>query len=456
MSPDLTTYAAFGTLAALWSQIRGFIERIRSLFIVRFTVAGDVGIAVSNYLWRHGRVFEWGDRFITSANTWVRPLERVADVAIERAPTQPLLVWINGRPLMFHCPSSRDNNMPFHTDLVTISSLRGCLDIRALTQAALDFARAQHSTQGNRFHVRRIGGRRHSYGGNLASRSTVGGAADSAPPSSPPGNSGIRQDMRFLHWSWEQLGTPNPDKPFAAMALCPEGESAAADFRRWLSLKPWYTARGIPWRRGHLYYGPPGTGKTSLARALAQEAGIPVFAYDLSTLDNEQFIDAWLRMQEETPCMALIEDIDGCFHGRQNVLSAGEHRDTLTFDCLLNALGGIQTAAGVFIVITTNAPDTLDPALGRPTTVEQASRLPTGSGTPETGNSSTTTRPGRIDRAFCLQLPAPAQRLDILTRICDSVSEETDAAHVAITDGMSAAQVTEYAITHALKATWKD
>jgi len=427
MTSDFTLIAGLAGLTAIWTQVRGLLDRVRSSFIIRATLHGEIATLVSNHLYAHGRVINWGDRYIRSSSAWVRPLERVAEVAFEHPPLQPLLVWLNHRPLMFHCPREMRNggaSTPELNDLLVLTSLRGCLDVTALTRAALETARTRQS-EGKRYFVRRVAGRRESRdssGASLSGRSvpqTVGGEA-------------IRPGMRFLHWLDGEIGAPLPESPFATMALCAQGEEARADFQRWLTLKKWYQERGIPWRRGHLYHGPPGTGKTSMARALAQQADMPVFAYDLSTLDNEQFSEAWQNMQEHTPCIALIEDIDGTFQGRQNVLNS-ERRETLTFDCLLGALGGIQTCDGVFVIITTNKPETLDAALGRPD-----------------ANGTGTTRPGRIDAAYCLSLPGAAQREHILRRICGECSAEV----LHETEGLTAAQVTEHAISAALRTTW--
>jgi len=428
---DIPSIAFIATIAAFWGQIRGIIDRIKSIFIIRFTLHGEVAESVANYIWRNGKVLQWGDRYIRSASAWVRPLERMAEVAFEHAPIQPLLAWVDGRPVSFVCPrengfGGKEQAIPQNFNVLTISSLRWCLDIKKLTKSAIDATLARQTTGGNRYRVRRVSGRRNS---GYAEKSIDQGATAPAPISSNQ----ITPDMRLLHWFEQDIGSPQPDQPFAAVALCHQQTLCVSDFRRWLSLKKWYSQRGIPWRRGHLYYGPPGTGKTTIARALAQESDMPVFAYDLSTLDNEQFCEAWQEMQHHTPCMALIEDIDGCFHGRKNIL-ANDKRDTLTFDCLLNALGGIQTCDGVFIVITTNKPELLDDALGKPS-----------------GQGSGTTRPGRIDAGFCFQAPAIEQRAHILQRIMGS----SDEIHIAASEGMTAAQVTEYAIEKALQETWK-
>lgn len=430
MTNDVTFLAAIAGVAAVWSQIRGFLDRVRSLFITQVKLNGEIAELMTCYIYEHGRVINWGDRFICSGSTWVRPLDRVTEVVYERAPSQPLIVWLHGSLLMFHCPSQSYNgiesNLPESVQILVLTALRGCLDVKAITRSALDSAYKRQST-GRRYFVRRVSGKRSRGNGTEESY----GSKDPLPPSS---GEGIKQGMRFLHWQSEDIGAPQPKKPFDAMALCIEGAAARKDFTRWLTLKKWYKERDIPWRRGHLYYGPPGTGKTSLARALAQEADMPVFAYDLSTLDNEQFSEAWQNMQEHTPCMALIEDIDGTFQGRSNVRS-GEHVDVLTFDCLLNAIGGIQTCDGVFIVVTTNKPDTLDDALGKP----------------QNGNNRTT-RPGRIDAGYCLEMPSDSQRIRILQRIMGA--ENVEKPHIEDTDHMTAAQVTEYAITKALEKTW--
>lgn len=426
---DLTALAGFAGITALWSQIRALFQRIRALFITRVTLSGEVRLAVFDYLLTQGKVINWGDMNISSASTWVRPLDRVAEVAFETSPSQPRLCYIDGRLILFHAPTSPGN--PNYPDsLVTLTGLRWQIKATDLIDRALKSAVTRQTT-GNRYYVRRIGGH-NNRGGSEPLR------GNSTYPTSPPTEANqLRPSQKLLHWQPTDIGAPQPAEPFAAMSLCAQGMAAKADFDRWLGLKTWYQARGIPWRRGHLYYGPPGTGKTSIARALAQAADLPVFAFDLSSLDNERFLDAWQDMQERTPCMALIEDIDGTFDRRVNVAAAGDRREVLTFDCLLNAMGGIQTCDGVFIVLTTNHPEKLDEALGKPAFDGKGS-----------------TRPGRIDATFSLDLPNGDQRREILRRIIGP--EHTTDDDVQKTKGHTAAQVTEYAIQTALRQQWQD
>jgi SpoVK/Ycf46/Vps4 family AAA+-type ATPase len=166
----------------------------------------------------------------------------------------------------------------------------------------------------------------------------------------------------------------------------------------WRKSETWYRDRGIPWRRGWLLHGSPGTGKTSLARAVAEELDLPVYAFDLSSLANDELRTAWSNILRDVPCMALIEDIDGVFDGRRNV---SRRPDSLSFDTLLNCIDGVERSSGVFLVITTNRVQAVDPAIGA-----QDSAAHGGS-----------TRPGRIDRV--IELGAPD--VEGLLRICRRV-----------------------------------
>lgn len=433
MTPDFTLFAAFGALAALWSQFRALLDRLRGCFIQRTAVEGRVGTALQDYLFAQARCFRWGDTSIQSRNVWVRPREKRMEVAFEKAPISPVVTLWQRRLFIFQAPrhSEVSGGMTASDCFISVWHLRGTLDVKSLIREALDWVSRQETT-GRRYRVYNISGQR-SFGRGMGhgseSNQTHGGGYGSPVPISENERHGIR----FLHYTQDDIGEPRPTDPYNSYVLSTETRACRQDFMRWTQLKPWYQQRGIPWRRGHLLYGPPGTGKTALVRALAQEADFPVFAYDLSTLDNDELRSRWQDMQQSAPCIALIEDIDGVFHGRTNVLSEKEGmRSSLTFDCLLNVLGGIQTADGIFTFITTNQPETLDAAIGIPAA------------------DGTTSRPGRCDRAFLIPLPCEETRTRIINRICDTCTP----ADLAATDLMTASQVTEYAILHALGQTW--
>ncbi|MEM1062852.1 MAG: hypothetical protein AAGJ97_11055, partial [Planctomycetota bacterium] len=112
----------------------------------------------------------------------------------------------------------------------------------------------------------------------------------------------------------------------------------------------------------------------------------------------------------------------------------GKHgaRDVgLTFDCLLNELDGVRRADGLLLVVTTNHPEKLDPALGVPD---------------ESGRSS---RPGRIDRAIVIGPPDADARAAIVRRV---LPDEPDAWYDLVRrgDGDSVAQFQERCAVEAL------
>ena len=152
----------------------------------------------------------------------------------------------------------------------------------------------------------------------------------------------------------------------------------------WKSHEEWYRELGIPWRRGYLLHGKPGTGKTSFIRALAQELGMPVHSFNVSSLEDYTFTAAWKTMMRDAPCIALLEDIDTAFHGRKPIKDPD---DQMSFGHLLNTLDGVEVPHGVLLFVTTNDLSKVDPALGGPDPDLGAAEDP-----------ERPRRPGRVDR----------------------------------------------------------
>lgn len=199
----------------------------------------------------------------------------------------------------------------------------------------------------------------------------------------------------------------------------PEALELVERCERWKSKRSWYLERSIPWRRGVLLHGPGGTGKSSLALHVAKTLNLPLVRFDLSTMSNREFTDYWGRLP--TPCIALLEDIDNVFHGREPVT---EHK-SLTFDCLLNTISGVQTMSGVLLFVTTNRPELLDPALGTPSE-----------------NGKVSTRPGRIDESLYVGPMSDRCRLELIKHVLRDWSH-TWGLTLNSTKGMMAAQVLE-------------
>lgn len=144
----------------------------------------------------------------------------------------------------------------------------------------------------------------------------------------------------------------------------------------------WYSQRGLPYRRGYLFSGAPGTGKTSISFAIAGIFRLPI--YVLSLQDPTISENDLMVLFNDLPwkCVMILEDIDSAGirnRGKsiQSKRSEGvnssdkdavddETDSRISLSGLLNVIDGIASTEGRILIMTTNAVETLDPALVRP------------------------------------------------------------------------------------------
>jgi hypothetical protein len=185
-----------------------------------------------------------------------------------------------------------------------------------------------------------------------------------------------RTSTRIVGWKPHELGEQIHIQPFESYVLTPSTRPLAEEVERWVKTKPWFDEHGVPWRRGYLLHGIPGTGKTSLVRAIAEANDLPVHVFDLASMSNQDLRNAWQKMIATAPCIALIEDIDAVFSGRDRVTQPGLLTGGLTFDTLLNCVDGVQASPGVLFFVTTNHIEQVDAALrDRPGRIDRVVEL---------------------------------------------------------------------------------
>lgn len=151
---------------------------------------------------------------------------------------------------------------------------------------------------------------------------------------------------------------------------------------------------GIKPPKGVLLYGPPGTGKTLLARVLACEIDAKFIKVVASSIVDKYIGESsrviremFAYAKENQPCIIFMDEIDAIGGKRLNEGSSADREIQRTLMELLNQLDGFEDLGRVKVVMATNRPDVLDPAL---------------------------LRPGRLDRKIEIPLPNEASRLDII------------------------------------------
>ncbi|SPP89483.1 blast:26S protease regulatory subunit 10B [Drosophila guanche] len=151
---------------------------------------------------------------------------------------------------------------------------------------------------------------------------------------------------------------------------------------------------GITPPKGCLLYGPPGTGKTLLARAVASQLDAN-FLKVVSSAIVDKYIGESARLiremfnyaRDHQPCIIFMDEIDAIGGRRFSEGTSADREIQRTLMELLNQMDGFDSLGQVKMIMATNRPDTLDPAL---------------------------LRPGRLDRKIEIPLPNEQARLEIL------------------------------------------
>jgi chaperone BCS1 len=152
-----------------------------------------------------------------------------------------------------------------------------------------------------------------------------------------------------------------------------------ADIKNYLdpATRKFYTARGIPYRRGYLLHGPPGTGKTSLSLALAGVFALDLYLLHLPSVREDTELEK-LFTALPPRCIVLVEDIDAVGIKRRPEIIADEEEESedednrtfqpsrCTLSGLLNVLDGVASQEGRIVLMTSNFAEKLDKALVRP------------------------------------------------------------------------------------------
>ncbi|KAJ1607565.1 26S proteasome regulatory subunit S10b like AAA+ATPase [Cryptosporidium canis] len=169
---------------------------------------------------------------------------------------------------------------------------------------------------------------------------------------------------------------------------------------------------GIKTPKGVLLYGPPGTGKTLLARAMASSMNCSFMKVVASAI-VDKYIGESARViremfgyaKDHQPCVIFMDEIDAIGGKRFSQGTSADREIQRTLMELLNQLDGFDELGAVKIIMATNRPDVLDPAL---------------------------LRPGRLDRKVEIPLPNETSRVEILKIHSSKLSKQGEIDYEAI------------------------
>jgi len=181
---------------------------------------------------------------------------------------------------------------------------------------------------------------------------------------------------------------------------------------------------GIKAPKGVLLYGPPGTGKTLLARALTSNINA-TFLKVVASAIVDKYIGESARIiremfgfaKDHEPCVIFMDEIDAIGGSRFSEGTSADREIQRTLMELLNQMDGFEDQGQVKMVMATNRPDILDPAL-----------LCT----------------GRLDRKIEIPEPNETQRLEILKIHASGITKRGDIdfeSVVKLADGLNGADM---------------
>ncbi|GLC32938.1 26S proteasome regulatory subunit S10B B [Pleodorina starrii] len=169
---------------------------------------------------------------------------------------------------------------------------------------------------------------------------------------------------------------------------------------------------GIKPPKGVLLYGPPGTGKTLLARAIASNIDAN-FLKVVSSAIVDKYIGESARViremfgyaREHQPCVIFMDEVDAIGGRRFSEGTSADREIQRTLMELLSQLDGFDVVGKVKMIMATNRPDVLDPAL---------------------------LRPGRLDRKIEIPLPNENARMEILKIHASKLAKHGDIDYEAV------------------------
>lgn len=129
--------------------------------------------------------------------------------------------------------------------------------------------------------------------------------------------------------------------------------------------------------------GPPGTGKTMMAKAVAHHTTAAFIRVVGSEFVQKQLgegprmvRDVFRMAKENAPSIIFIDEIDAIATKRFDSTNSADREVQRVLIELLNQMDGFDQTVNVKVIMATNRPDTIDPALLRPGRLDRKIEFP--------------------------------------------------------------------------------
>lgn len=440
--------AGLATIGALWNKIQSFGKYIFGMLVQEIVLESGLGDYVVAHLISNQKLSSSYTKSFVLWNLPIKSKDRHLWNAVETFGDKNMFFWVNNKPMLVTRNQINQKNSKDTTVKTYLYFVKKTIDIDAIlfqcTQELIILNAKRN------FFINYIPPIKNTRS-NRESISLV-------------------KNFRIVGFNYNDIGYADSSHILDELYYPPHIKNIINDVKKWYHSKEWYYKKKVPWKMGLLLYGPPGSGKTILVRAIAEYLDIPVTVFNLGELSNYEFLEAWQNLQANSSCIALFEDIDNVFHGRQYIATKGfdsmlsmvnqgkgkdsdENEDKtkktglagrLSFDVLLNAIDGIDKSGGILTVFTTNDITKVDVALGG-----QVS---------ENNQESISSRPGRVDKSVYMGYMDKECKLQMATKFLGEYPEEFESIKQYIetaTANETAAQFQERCVRIALKKFWE-
>ncbi|ANV98705.1 hypothetical protein BBW65_00565 [Helicobacter enhydrae] len=202
--------------------------------------------------------------------------------------------------------------------------------------------------------------------------------------------------------------TPDPSITLQSLAGISQVKQDLQEIIDYIKNPSRYKNLGLRLPKGILLVGPPGVGKTMLAKALANEAGIPFFYQSGSSFAQiyvgsgaKRVEELFAQAKKQKSAMIFIDEIDSVGKARGN--GRNDEREA-TLNQLLVEIDGFEERSNLIVIGATNNASILDPAL---------------------------LRSGRFDRKIYIDFPTPQERIAIFALYLKNKPYDFDVEKIA-------------------------